>query len=234
MSLDGVLYRLLFQRSYRDAFLRGDIEALGLSPSDVSAFSTVDRGELARAARLACDGILRRSHRGTGSLLDAFAQTIGAWRHAHPNHSLEDLADELTQSLHFERYRVQPCGSGGLSLQEVFFRFAEDAEIGDAPTRKAECARALLKTLVVTPAPTLALPPFIFRAPKGHFAILEEGEPTLMAAVEGRFVTGPITRFLAELLISGESPSHVAERFGVDAAVLDASCDELRRLGLFA
>jgi len=233
VSIDVTLYRLLFERPHREAFLREDYDALGLSASELAVLSTIDREQLGRAARLACDGILHRSHRGTGSLLDVFPKTIAAWRQAHREAGLDALADALAGSSHFAAWRALPTGDGGISLEEVFFRFAEDASIGDAETRKAECATAILKALVVTRSPSFALPEFVLQAPRGHFAIIGgEGAPVLVAAIADRFITGPITPFLAALLVSGDTPERVGARFGVGATDLAQSCDELRRLGL--
>jgi hypothetical protein len=235
VSVDGTLHRLLFERSYREAFLCGDVAALGLSPAELAVLSTIDKEQLGRAARLACDGILHRSHPGTGSLLDAFPETVAAWRRAHPEEGLEGLADALVASPHFARCRVLPSCDGGISLEEVFWRVAEDASIGDAAKRKAECATALLKALVVTRSPSFALPDFMLRAPRGWFAVVVgESAPLLVGAADDRFIFGPITPFLAALLVSGEPPERVAARFGIGASDLSKSCDELRRLGLLA
>jgi hypothetical protein len=118
-----------------------------------------------------------------------------------------------------------------VSLEEAFFRFADERAIGDAPTRQAEYAGAILRALVVTPRPSFRIPDFVRRAPAGYFAVLETG-PTLVAALGGRFVTGPITPFLAALLDAREPPEPIAARFGVDALGLGEACAELRRLGL--
>jgi hypothetical protein len=234
MSLELALHRLLFERTFREAFLRGDVQGLGLSAEELDHLATIDAKQLQRASRLACDGILHRSHRGTGSIVDAFPETIAAWQREHASERLDVLADAFAASPHFERCRVLPTCEGGTSLEEAFLRFAEDRSIGDAATRRAECATALIKTLAMTPAPSFALPSFLVVAPRGHFAILGRDEPILVAAAEGRFIRGPITPFLAALLVSGDSPSEVAERFGVGPSDLEQSCQELRRLGLLA
>src|SRR5262249_31664825 len=122
MSIDRALHRLLFERSFREAFLRDDVAALGLAAAEIELLSTVDKEQLRSAARLACDGILQRSHRGTGSLLDAFPRTIAAWQLAHPGESIGALADALAESPHFASYRALPTCAGGMSLEEIFFR----------------------------------------------------------------------------------------------------------------
>jgi len=237
VSLDSTLHALLFHRSRREAFLRGELD---LPADEAQALSVVDVDQLEQASRLACEGILTRSHRGSGSLLDAFARTIAAWRslehdaiiaraqHATP---LFELAAAFTESRHFGGYSALPTCAGGASLEEAFFRFADETAIGDAPTRLAEYAAAILRALVVTPKPSFRIPDFVHRAPGGYFAVLDAG-PTLVAALDGRFVTGPITPFLAALLDAREAPDRVAARFGVDARGLETASGELRRLRL--
>lgn len=236
MSLDRTLYSLLFHRSRREAFLRGD---LALPADEAEALSGVDVDQLEQASRLACEGILTRSHRGTGSLLDAFARTIAAWRSPEHDVTIErpqatplfELAAAFAESRHFDGYSALPTCAGSASLEEAFFRFAEETAIGDAPTRLAEYAAAILRALVVTPDPSFRIPDFVRRAPGGYFAVLDAG-PTLVAALDGRFVTGPITPFLAALLDARDAPDRVAARFGVDARGLEAASRELRRLRL--
>jgi hypothetical protein len=228
MTLDEALSALLYRRSFRERFARG--ERSGLSDDDVRALSTLDLDELERAARLACGALLERPHRGVGTLLDAFPQTIGAWTRAHPERSSGDLAMELADAPAFDAYSaVQACN--GISLEEAFFRFAEDRAIGEPDVRLCEFVTAIVKSLVVTPRPFFALPDIVRVAPRGHFAVLEHG-PTLIAALEGRLVVGPITRFLAAVLSHPESLDELAMRFGVTRADALAARAELRTMGL--
>jgi hypothetical protein len=228
VSLDRTLHALLFHRSRREAFLRGELD---LPADEAQALSAVDLSQLEQASQLACEGVLTRSHRGSGSLLDAFALTIAAWRSAQHAAPLFELAAAFTESRHFDGYSALPTCAGGPSLEEAFFRFADEMAIGDAPTRLAEYAAAILRALVVTPKPSFRIPDFVRRAPGGYFAVLDAG-PTLIAALDGRLVTGPITPLLAALLDAREAPDRVAARFGVDARSLEAASVELRRLRL--
>jgi hypothetical protein len=225
VSLDEALYAVLFRRSAREAYLRGELAA---TADEREALSAIDVDQLDRAARMACEGILTRSHRGSGSLLDAFARTIAARGDGRP---LFEVAAAFTESRWFDEYRALPTCGGGVSLEEAFFRFADEEAIGDGPTRRAEYAAAILRALVVTPRPSFRIPDFVRRAPAGYFAVLETG-PTLVAALGGRFVTGPITPFLAALLDAREPAEHTAARFGVNAPGLERACAEVRQLGL--
>ena len=78
----------------------------------------------------------------------------------------------------------------------------------------------------------MRLPDAVRRVPSGFFAITTRGVPVLFAAVAGRFITGELTPFLAELLLSSDGPEAVAARHGVGASVLAASEETLRSLGL--
>jgi hypothetical protein len=231
LTLDEALFALLHRRAYRAAFIRGDTGALHLGAADLEDLSTIDATQIERSARRLAQSLFRRSHRGTGTLLDAFPATIDAWQRDHLGALLDELAFEVFESPHFERYRALPFGPEGLSLEEVFFLFAEDARLGDADTRKEEFVHAIVKALAVTPAPSFRVPDSLRRAPQGFFAVLPRG-PRLVAAVSGRLITGEITPFLAALLTSSEPRGIIADRFGVGDADLSASLAELGRLGL--
>ena len=231
LTLDEALFALLHRRSYRAAFLRGDTLALHLGAEDREDLATIDATQIERSARRLAQSLFRRSHRGTGTLVDAFPATIEAWRRDHAGAPLDELAFEVFESPHFERYRALPFGPCGLSLEEVFFLFAEDARLGDPDTRNEEFVHAILKALVVTPTPSFRVPARLKRAPQGFFAVLPRG-PRLVAAVSGRLITGEITPFLAALLTSSEPRGMIANRFGVGDAELSASLAELERLGL--
>ncbi len=235
MSLEHALYSLLYRRRAREALASSDAERLGITSKELALLATIDREQLERAARLVTEGILSRAYQGEGTLLEAYPRTIEAWRRANPRRTLEDLAADFAESPYFESYRAIPHAANGVSLDEAFFRFCEHEGIADRATRKAECARAVIRSLVATPVPAFRLPEFVLPAPKGHFAIVEEDDgTTLFAAIERRLVTGRITPFLAGLLSSREHPSLVALRFDVSPAELAASCTVLRRMGLLA
>ncbi|MDI1475462.1 hypothetical protein [Polyangium sp. y55x31] len=57
-------------------------------------------------------------------------------------------------------------------------------------------------------------------------------ELTLYAAARGKLIRGAITPFLADLLVSDESPVDIARKHHVAAVVLQASLDHLADLGL--
>jgi hypothetical protein len=145
---------------------------------------------------------------------------------------LDELAGRFAESPRFEAYRALPTCAETLSLEEAFYRFAEDEAIGEASVRLTECASAIVRALAVTPSPSFRLPDFVRRAPQGCYAIVPG--PMLIAALGGQLVSGALTPFLAALLAGDEPAELLGRRFGVDAPALGAVCEELRRLGLFA
>ena len=58
---------------------------------------------------------------------------------------------------------------------------------------------------------------------RGHYAVGRRGPPALYGAWRGRFVTGPLTPFPADLLAAGADFTKTAERHGVSSAVLTES-----------
>ncbi len=240
MTLDEVLEALLFRRSFRRRFARGERAALGIAPADEQDLAALDLDELERAARLACRGVLERSHRGVGSLLDAFPRTIDAWRDAHPGAELDELAAEFADSEAFRAWRpLSAAEPPGPSSEDTFRVFCEQT-LGPETglLARAECAAATVRAIVVNPRPSFAIPSFLRIAPRGLYAIVSRnGTDILVAALNGRFVTGPLTPLLAAILRADE-PGAAAARLDAahpDAAHPDAgmaTANELRALGL--
>jgi hypothetical protein len=235
ITLDQALDRLLHRRSYREAFLAGRLDVLDLAPGDLAALATVDRAELARAAERVRDDLARRRHRGSGGLCALYPRTIEAWRAAHPDDAdLARLFDAFLESGPFEGYRELPFAGPGLSLEEAFHLFCEAEGIGDAAAREHEFLTAMMKALLASPDPSFTLPDAIRPAARGHFAIGTRAGPVLYAALAGRLVTGPITPFLADLVLSDDPPEAIARRHGVTPEVLAASRRHLAALGLIS
>lgn len=233
ISLDQALDRLVHRLSYRQAFLQGQLHELDVAPEDLEALATLDRAELAQVAERVREDLLHRRHRGSGGLLTLYPRSIAAWREARPDDGdLTELVTAFMESDAFEAYHEIPFAGAGLSLEEAFFRFAEARGIGDPAVRQDEFFTGLMKALVVSPRPNFTLPASVRRAPKGFFVIAKLAEPMLYAAVSGRFVRGPLTPFLAELLTLAELPGDVARRHGVSDAALAASLEHLAQIGL--
>lgn len=240
ISLDVALDRLLHKRAYRRAFLEGDHAALQLSAEDVRALATIDRRQLVLASERIAKETFACKHRGTGDLRDLFPLTIAAWMDAHAGdgrahgqRAERELAHAFLDSAAFDAYREHPFAGVGQTIEEAFFVFCERAAIGDPVVRERELLSALIRALAVTPTMEATLPPDIRRVTQGSFAVTQRGPvPVLFAAVAGRYLTGELTPFLAELLLSSDERDVVAARHHVAPAVLHAAEETLRSLGL--
>ncbi len=232
-NLNDALEALLYRTSAREAFFAGDIASLGVTKEDAEALRSIDPEQLVAAANMARHHVLNKSHRGVGSLLHVFRETIGAWQGQNPGRDLDELAADFVESSHFGAHRAHAFGTVGIGLEEAFLRFATEDDVGIANIRFRECAVALLRGLCVTPSPTFLIPTFLTRAPKGFFVVLPDG-PTLLAALGGKLVEGPITPYVAEILASKAAGVPSDDRGGVTAAEREALEDELVRLGLLA
>jgi hypothetical protein len=234
IGLDDALDRLIHRRSWREAFLAGRTEALGLVDEDLEALASLSPEELEREAASVREDLLRRRHRGSGTLRDLYPRTLAAWTVAHPDDAdFVELLSRFMESGAFEGYREIPFAGRGLCLEEAFYRFCEAEEIGEAADREAEFLGAMIKAVLTSPDPDFTLPAELHATAQGFFAVAERGaEPRLFAAVARRMITGALTPFLADLLLRDENPTCVAERHGVSGAVAEAALAKLAALGL--
>lgn len=212
MRIDEVLCALVYRRSFRERFRAGERAALGIDPADEADLAGLDLAELERAAGLTCRALLDASHRGVGSLRDAFPRSIRAYR---THHDEADLPFDFADSQAF-------AGFGQSALMEAVFGDFLEATLDASwrPVVREERALAVLRALVVSPTPAFAIPDWVLAAPAGHYAVVRgPGAPLLVAALNGRLVTGPVTPLIAGIL-EGDT---------VEAAAVRA---ELRSMGL--
>jgi uncharacterized protein (UPF0276 family) len=143
--------------------------------------------------------VLGRAHRGTGGLQQWFPRTIAAWRLRHADDSdLFDLARFFCASGASRAWREALGAPLGLSLEEALYRFFEDLNVGDAATREEELLSALLRGLAVSPRSRFILPASVRTVPGGHAAVSQQ--LSLHAAIDGRYLTGPVTPAVAAVL----------------------------------
>jgi hypothetical protein len=234
IGLDHALDRLIHRRSWRQAFLAGRTEALGLADEDLEALTSVSREALERQAASVREDLLRRRHRGSGTLRDLYPRTFAAWTVAHPDDpEFVELLSRFMESHAFDGYREIPFAGAGLCLEEAFFRFCETEEIGEAADREAEYLGAMIKAVLTSPDPDFTLPAELHASVGGFFAVATRGaEPRLFASVARQMITGALTPFLADLLLREGDATRVAERHGVSPAAAEASLAKLATLGL--
>jgi hypothetical protein len=245
-SLERALERLLHDRALLAAFGAGRHAELGLSPDEVALLSALDPAELAAIAAKIREELRERRHVGCGGLSEAYPRTLAAYRAAHPHDAtLDDLLAAFTASPAFADYREVPHAGRGSSLEESFFLFCEALDVGTAEVREAEFLQAVLRALAVNPRPVFSIPDCVKKRTNAYIAASERTPtPVLFAAVverpaaggrgdhdQARFVSGPITPFLRDLLLSDEAPTEVAARHGVGEAVLREGVAALEKLG---
>jgi hypothetical protein len=233
ISLDVALDRLIHKRACRAAFLE-DNSAFGLPEADQSALREMDTRTLAELGRSVAMDLVSRKHVGSGSLLDLYPRTIEAFRRRHERHddATLELAYTFMDSAAFDQYREFPHAGAGTTLEEAFYRFAEAEDLGDPVVREAEFLAAMAKLLCANPRIDARLPAELRSAANGHYAVSARGAPVLYGAVLGRFVTGPLTPFLADLLVTGADHEKTAERHRVSNTVLAESLRRLSDLGI--
>jgi hypothetical protein len=231
-TLAVALDRLIHKRSYRINFLGGH-DVSDLSEADAAALKTTDPRTLSELSSSIAHDLLARKHAGSGSLLDLYPRTIQAFRlrHDHDEATLE-LSYRFMDSEAFDGYREFPHAGPGLTLEEAFYRFAEAEGLGDPIVREAEYLAAIAKLMCASPTIDAAIPPEFRRARGGYFAVSGRGAPILYGALLGRFVTGPLTPFLAALLADQSRYDETAERHRVSKAVLTESLRRLSDLGI--
>jgi hypothetical protein len=234
ISLDVATDRLLHRVSYRQAFLDGRFDELDLAAADIEALQCIDRQQLIETAESVRSALLQRKHRGSGGIHATWPTTLAAWQSSRDDESLELFLDTFMESEAFGRYREVPHAGAGLSMEEAVYCFFEAHEIGDRQVREAEFLGGLCKALALNTRPSFTVGPPLRLAPAGWFAVSRRGPPRLFAALRGNYVSGELTPFLADLLVSDQPPSEIAETHAVPPEVVAAAVARFTELGLLA
>lgn len=190
---------------------------------------------MAGLSELVAGRLATRTHRGLGTLADRFPTAVSAWRVRCPaDGDLSALSAAFLASPEATMWREGPAERDGASLEEAFAAFADRLALGDPVPREDEYLGALVRAIALSPTPAFRIPHVIRSAPSGFYAMTTLGTvPVLHAFVSGRYLRGPITPLLAELL-DGVPPADVAQRRGLDPRAVDGALAELSRLGLLA
>jgi hypothetical protein len=194
-------------------------------------FSSVRPDELEEAAAEVRRMVLGRTHRGTGGVREWYPLTLAAWRERHPDDGdLDALARAFCASAACATWREGTSNELGISLEESFHDFFEDAGIGDPATRDEEFLGAVFRALAITPAARFRLPSGARQAPAGCYVVSSAG--ILHAALTGgRYLHGALPR-IAVLLLEGDSEDEVERQTASTPTGVAAVAAELRRLGL--
>ncbi len=241
ISLDRALDRLIHDRAYRSAFIQGNFAALDLSAAELHELSTIDPRALCRLSERVARETLARKHAGSGSLLELYPNTIAAWRQ-------RDLQADWQLALGIAFLESGPFGAcrevfgagESTALEHAFYDFAEALDLATPEIREHEFLAAMMKLYLANPRAALLLPEHLRRLPGGVYALTRRSPLMLYAAVAGRFIRGPVTPFLADLIgaLPSSGPSvpvklaAVALRHGVPRQVLEQALAQLSALGL--
>ncbi len=198
--LEEALAALLFDGQARAAFREGRADA---------RLASLDPSELEEAAASVRRMVLERTHRGTGGLTAWFPQTLAAWRTIHPDdQQIDALLEEFCASTACAAWRELPGEARGISLEEAFYRFFVDSDVGNSLVREQEFLSAIVRGLAIAPHARFAWPSALRAAPGGCFALTATS--TLHAALDGRYVSGSVDALVAALL-NGEPSSMEAD-----------------------
>lgn len=200
-------------------------------PDALAALAVPTAGSFASVRRLWRGRMLGRVHRGLGTLADRFPATFAAWRAARPAADDDALAAELLAADEALAWREGLTAGDGASIEETFAAFADRLALGDAVTREDEAAGAMVRALALTPDPAFRVPAWVRRRRAGHLVVTRRGPAVLHAAIGGRYLRGPVTPLLVDLLDDVAAATIAAGR-GLSLAAVARAEDELTRLGL--
>jgi hypothetical protein len=154
--------------------------------------------------------VRERAHRGSGGPRDWFPRTLAAWRKANPSDQDHDqLLGQFCASRACRAWHEGPAGRTGISLEEAFYRFFTQAAVGDPAVREHEFLGALVRSLAITPRARFSWPGALRRAPGGCYALTRDR--VLHAAIDGRYLCGPVTPLVAALLLGALPPAIAPE-----------------------
>lgn len=233
LGMDQALYRLLHHKTEREAFLAGRFDELGWPEELVQAFATVDREELSATAKQICRNLLageRGFSRGLRGAYDRVLQALEAG-----GRSALDVVYAFVESEQYASYREVPYAGEGICVEEAFYEFLQQDEwfVRDARMMcllTHEFLTALMGILTVNQDPAFYVRSELVRwNGAARFAVLryplavaqvlagrgiagEDEVPWLYAATAERFVSGPVSPLVADLLLGNEmmNESHAA------------------------
>jgi hypothetical protein len=154
-------------------------------------YAHTDLGDVERTAVRMAQLVLGRSRRGALPIMEMYARSLAGTtpelRAAIPR--------QFFHSAWFDRYGELPDRGEQLSIEEAFYRFLCDEQIGDPEIRQAEFADAVICALAVQPRPAFRIPPEVRVMPYGYRAIVQLGGRDLEFATDGkRILRAPIPR----------------------------------------
>jgi hypothetical protein len=255
--IEKAVYRLLYHRTFRAAFVRGEREALGLAPEVEAALAAIDLEQLAGMAR----AIARSVQFGGGAegdgLLAVFPGVFAEL--AAEGRSAAAAIDRFLESEAFADYRSLPFAGAGVCLPEAFHRWLAGEPGWDEPRRgfllDHELLVAVMTLLSIHRDPSFVVrTPLVRHNPAAWYAV-RTVEPAIAAAVGGlagggvlvlyaasgtRRIVGPVPPLVGALIELGDrgaaraAAGELAARFAVAGERVAAVAARLHDLGLIA
>lgn len=162
-ELNDALYRLLFSETYREAFLSGKMESLGLSSEAAAQLAVIDKDELQSASSIIVRDLLSGNIADSKSrgLAAKFPRTFAML--ASRGVGLRKALSVFMESPEFLSYREVPFAGAGISIEEAFHRFLAAAPCPfqmtsvELAVAQHEFLSILLKILVASPDPLFSI-----------------------------------------------------------------------------
>jgi uncharacterized protein (UPF0276 family) len=133
--------------------------------------------------------LLKHSHAGCGSLQQLFPATIAWWRSMHPDDAdLVELSTLFAASDARRAHVELAVGGKGICLEEAFYVFCVEEDIGDAAVLEEEFLSAMMRAIATSPNPAFELPEQIKARPDGVVALSRQG--MVHAVSRGRIIRG--------------------------------------------
>lgn len=264
LELETALFRLLHHRAYRQAFVAGRYAELCLSEENLQHLMAIDRDDLEETARKIVRNLLRGdTTEGSGGLTCAFPRVLQMLQASGCD--LLELMYEFTSSEAFDRYREIPFAGEGICVEEAFYhylsddsRFAEGSVVYDLLTH--EFLQSLLAILVVNQDPSFVIEtPLVRSNGVARYALHRMSKETaewignrtitdsknrtviwLYAATKQRFVSGPISPFIADVLAFGSPEAllpvraDLMKKYSLTADAFQANVRKLGDMGLLS
>jgi hypothetical protein len=264
LDLEMAMYKLLFHRSYRQAFLDGRYEELHLSPENIQHLKAIAPEELDATANKICRNLLLGDVSETsGGLMHAFSRSLQTLQESGVD--AMELMYEFAESEPFDQYREVPFAGAGICAEEAFYHFLRLHPLFEEGSANFyllthEFLIALLSIVVVNQDPAFVIDTWqvrnngtvryaLQRVPKKKAEFMSgrtlPGKEDalvvwLYAATQKSFVGGPISPFVAELLEFSTQEmlqtvqDDLMSKYNVTAEAFDTQVQKLRDMGLIA
>jgi hypothetical protein len=182
-----LLRALLFDAGARDGFCRGEGSA------EDALFRHTETEQVRRTGEKITADVLRRSRRGAQAVAKMYRRTLAHWEAEEEGRSLRELLERFVASEPWARHGEDPGCATQWSLEEAFYRFACEADVGEAETRRVEFLEAMMRALAVQPRPAFRVPDEIEQMEAGPTASCGlRGRRVVFAVREGRLIRGVV------------------------------------------